>query len=74
MFLAIWFATLFLLRTALHWQRTGATGMHLFSAPAGSPAWWAALAGVIGLAAAVASPLAAIAGVPGRSRRRTSPP
>ena len=64
-FLALCFVTLFVLRTALHWWRTGETGMHLFADPVGSPAWWAGASGLLALAAAAAAPLAAIGGLAG---------
>jgi protein-S-isoprenylcysteine O-methyltransferase Ste14 len=64
-FVALWFAVLFGVRTAIHWWRTGSTGYHLFPASAGPLARIAGGTGVLGLAAAAAAPFAALYGLPG---------
>lgn len=59
---AVWFVALFVFRTALHWARTGSTGIAGFSGRPGSLPWFAGLSMSLGFAAALAAPVAALGG------------
>ena len=61
----VWFLALFVFRSALHWRKTGSTGVKGFHGPIGSPPWIAGAAVSLGLALAPLAPLAALNGWPG---------
>jgi protein-S-isoprenylcysteine O-methyltransferase Ste14 len=61
--IAIWLLLVGGLRGYLHYRRTGEPSIALRDR-AGSPQWWARLISTLGLALAVAAPLADLAGLP----------
>lgn len=61
----VWFLSLFVLRTAIHWWRTGNTGVRGFSGRVGSLEWNAGALASLGLAAGILAPFATLAGWPG---------
>jgi protein-S-isoprenylcysteine O-methyltransferase Ste14 len=58
----VWFASLFVFRTALQWKKTGSTGVHGFHGRIGSLPWLAGVAASLGLVLALLAPLAALQG------------
>ncbi len=61
----VWFFSLFVLRTWIHWWRTGNTGVRGFSGAVGSLEWNAGALASLGLAAGVFAPIATLAEWPG---------
>lgn len=61
----VWFLSLFVLRTAIQWWRTGNAGMRGFSGRVGSLEWNAGALVSLGFAAGMLTPLATLAGWPG---------
>jgi protein-S-isoprenylcysteine O-methyltransferase Ste14 len=57
---ALWFVTLFVVRTVVQWAQTGSTGVKGFHGPVGSPSWLAGMSASLGLVLAPLAPLAAI--------------
>ncbi len=62
---AVWFLSLFVLRTAVQWWRTGKTGVHGISGAVGSLEWNAGVVASVGLVLGVVTPIAALRGWPG---------
>ena len=61
----VWFLVVFVLRTAVQWWRTGATGLKGFHGEPGSLPWVAGAMVSVGFVLALAAPLAAIFRWPG---------
>lgn len=61
----VWFVSLFVLRSAVQWARTGSTGMKGFHGRPGSLPWLAGVAFIVGVALALVAPVAALRGWPG---------
>ncbi len=59
------FVSLFVLRTAVQWKRTGSTGVKGFHGHVGSLSWIAGVAAILGIALAPFAPLATLLDWPG---------
>lgn len=62
---AVWFLSLFGLRTLLHWRQTGSTGFRGFHGRPGSLPWLAGASVGLGIALALLAPVALLRGWPG---------
>lgn len=60
-----WFFIVFVLRTVVHWRRTGSTGLNGFRGRPGSISWIAGIMVSIGFVLALGAPLATLLGWPG---------
>jgi protein-S-isoprenylcysteine O-methyltransferase Ste14 len=58
---ALWFVSLFVMRTVIQWVRTGSTGLKGFRGAPGSLPWLAGMSISAGLCVALAGPVAALA-------------
>jgi protein-S-isoprenylcysteine O-methyltransferase Ste14 len=70
----VWLVSLFVLRTAVQWSRTGSTGLKGFHGRPGSLPWLAGLAVSLGFLMAIAGPVAALLGWPGGALLFQRPP
>ncbi len=61
----LWFLSLFVYRSLLHWRRTGSTGVHGFRGAIGSLPWLAGTAASLGLLLGPLAPAATLLGWPG---------
>jgi len=59
----VWVVLVSFVRGAIQYRRTGSSPIRLRDQP-GSPQWWARLVSTVGVALAVAAPLAELAGLP----------
>jgi len=70
----VWFLSLFVFRTVVHWWHTGSPGIRGFSGAVGSLEWNAGLLASLGLAAGPLAPVATLAGWPGGALLFSSAP
>jgi protein-S-isoprenylcysteine O-methyltransferase Ste14 len=71
---ALWFLSLFVVRTAIQWWRTGNAGVRGFSGSVGSLEWNAGALVSLGFAAGLLAPIATLAAWPGGALRFSSEP